>query len=287
MLAAAAKVLAARRGELAGRVLFMFQPGEEGYHGARYMLEEGLLDPDKVGHVTHAFAVHQIPRLPSGMIATRPGTFLASSDTFRVVVNGRGGHAAAPWYAHDPIPVACEIVQAIQTAIARRINVFDPAVVSVAQVIAGTTVNVIPETAELRGTMRAMSEDTRCRVIDMLRRIVDGIAGAHEMSVTVAVDEGYPVTVNDKECAEWVLDVAAALFGGERVIRMPTPGMASEDFSYVLNQVPGAIVFLGACPPGTDPRHAAINHSNRMVMDEVAMATGIEMYTQVALRTLA
>jgi amidohydrolase len=141
-----------RRGELAGRVLFVFQPGEEGYHGARYMLEEGLLDARQVGKVVRAFALHQRPAIATGTIMSRPGTILASADTFHVVVTGRGGHAAMPHTARDPIPVICELVQAIQTAVTRRVDVFDPVVVSVTQLMAGTTVNVIPIVRRTRET---------------------------------------------------------------------------------------------------------------------------------------
>src|SRR5438067_11921405 len=169
MLAAAAKLLSARRDELSGRVVFMFQPGEEGFHGARYMLEEDLLEvgplPDGTDSpVTGAFALHISSMFPSGTINLRGGTLMASSDVLRIVVHGRGGHASAPHQALDPIPVACEIVQAMQTMITRRIDVFDPAVVTVAHIKAGTTSNVIPETAEILGTIRAVSERTRTLV---------------------------------------------------------------------------------------------------------------------------
>ena len=287
MLVAAAHILHQCRGQLAGRVLFMFQPGEEGYHGARCMIEEGLLDHDRVGEVFRAFAVHQTPAYASGTISGRAGPFLAAADFFRIVVTGRGGHAAGPHVTRDPIPTACEIVQAIQTAVARRINIFDPAIVSVTQLNAGTTTNVIPERAEIRGTIRTLSHDTREAVSEMLQRLAAGIAAAHEMEATVEIDQAYPVTVNDDVCAEWALSVATESFGADRVIRMPRPLMGSEDFSYVLNEVPGTMVFLGTCPTGTEPGHAAANHSNRMVIDEAAMATGIEMYVQAALSALA
>jgi amidohydrolase len=292
MLAGAAQLLSARRDVLAGRVVLMFQPGEEGHHGARYMLEEGLLDVGPLAHgtaspITGAFALHITSVFPSGTINLRGGTIMASSDTMRIVVRGRGGHASAPHQALDPIPVACEIVQAIQTMITRRVDVFDPAVVTVAHINAGTTSNVIPETAEILGTIRAVSERTRLRVHDGVRRVAEGVAAAHEAAVDVEVELGYPVTVNDLGYAGLAARAAAGLLGESKVTTMPSPVMGAEDFSYVLQRVPGAMAFLGATPPGVDPRLAAPNHSNRVVFDEDAMMTGIAVYTQVALSHLA
>jgi amidohydrolase len=292
MLVGAAQLLAARRDELTGRVVLMFQPGEEGHHGARYMLDEGLLDVGLLADgtpspVSGAFALHITSLFPSGTINLRGGTRMASSDTMRIVVRGRGGHASAPHQALDPIPVACEIVQAIQTMVTRRIDVFDPAVVTVAHITAGTTTNVIPETAEILGTIRSVSERTRRRVHDGVRRVAEGVAAAHEAAVDVEVELGYPVTVNDVGYAGFASGVATELLGSNRVTTMATPVMGAEDFSYVLQEVPGALAFLGATPPGVDPRRAAPNHSNRVLFDEDAMATGIAVYTQVALAHLA
>jgi hippurate hydrolase len=291
MLASAARLLADRRAELAGRVVLMFQPGEEGYHGARYMLEEGLLDlgPMSDGSespVTGAFALHISTMAPSGTVGLRGGTLLASSDTLRITVRGRGGHASAPHHALDPIPVACEIVQAMQTMITRRIDVFDPAVVTVARIQAGTTSNVIPEMASILGTIRAVSERTRTKVHDAVRRLAEGIAAAHDAAAEVEVELGYPVTVNDMGYAAFALETARELLGPDRAREMPSPIMGAEDWSYVLQQVPGAMAFLGGCPKDLDPRTAPPNHSNRVTFDEEAMATGIATYAAVALRHL-
>jgi len=292
MLAGAAELLASRRNDLAGRVVLMFQPGEEGHHGARFMLEEGLLDVGPLSDgspspVSGAFALHITSLFPSGTINLRGGTMMASSDTMRIVVRGRGGHASAPHQALDPIPVACEIVQAIQTMVTRRVDVFDPGVITVAQITAGTTSNVIPETAVILGTIRAVSERTRNRLHGGVRRVAEGVGAAHEAAVEVDVELGYPVTINDLGYAGFASAVATDLLGIGRVTSMPAPVMGAEDFSYVLQEVPGAIAFLGAAPPGVDPRRAAPNHSNRVLFDEDAMAAGIAMYTQMALAHLA
>ncbi|MBA2415577.1 MAG: amidohydrolase [Geodermatophilaceae bacterium] len=286
MLAGAARLLADRRADIAGRVVFMFQPGEEGFHGARYMLEEGLLEATGQ-RPTGAFALHISSSFVSGTINTRPGALLASSDTIRITVQGRGGHASAPHYANDPIPVACEIVIALQTMVTRRIDIFDPAVVTIAHLSAGTTNNVIPATAVLEGTIRTLSAETRTSVHDLVRQVARGIASAHGMQVEVEIEGGYPVTVNDGDFASSVHAVAGQLLGADRACIMESPIMGAEDWSYVLQEVPGAMAFLGACPPDLEPETAPGNHSNLVVFDETALSTGVATYAAVALETLA
>jgi len=280
MLVGAARVLARHRAELAGSVLFMFQPGEEGYHGARVMLEEGLLDG--TASPTGAFALHVTHREAAGVITTRPGPMLASGDTVQITVRGKGGHASAPHDCLDPIPVACEIVQAFQTLVTRRVNVFDPAVITIAKIEAGTTRNVIPETAHLLGTVRTVSELTRERVLEGVRRVADGIATAHGAEAAVELIRGYPVTSNDAGFAEFVLDTAREVLGAERVTPMRHPVMGSEDFSYVLQRVPGAMANLGTRPDGGGEVYP--NHSNRMLINESALVSGIALHVAVALR---
>jgi amidohydrolase len=287
MLAGAARLLSGHRGELAGRVMFMFQPGEEGHDGARIMLREGLLDPDWAGQVIHAFAIHQTPLIPSGTVATRSGTILASADTFTVTVTGRGGHGSAPHAATDPIPVACEIVLGLRSHLAAHIDPFEPAVLTVGRISAGTASNVIPETAEITGTFRTVSSSARSAVQGVVRRLVSGIAATHQAAADVTISPGPPHTVNDEAVAGCVEVVAASILGRHRVIRVRNPVMAAEDFSYILRRIPGAIAFLGT-QPADIPRHdIAGNHSSRMVIDESAMAAGIALYAAVALRMLA
>jgi amidohydrolase len=279
MLLGAARLLARRRDALAGSVLLMFQPGEEGYHGARVMLDEGLLDGDPPP--TGAFALHVTHRQAAGVVATRPGPTMASGDTIQIVVRGKGGHASAPHDCVDPIPIACEMVQAFQTLVTRRVNVFDPAVLTIAKIEAGTTRNVVPETASLLGTVRTVSETTRQRMLDGIRRVAEGVAGAHGAEASVELTRGYPVTVNDSDFAGLVLDTARELLGPDRAYEMPHPVMGSEDFSYVLQRVPGAMTNLGTRP---DTGPAFPNHSNRMLINEPALATGIAMHVAIALK---
>lgn len=278
MLLGAARVMAEHDLPRTGRIRLSFQPGEEGHAGAGVMIDEGLLDG-----VDAAFALHVSPNIPAGFLASRPGPLLASADEFHVTVVGKGGHASTPHFGNDPIPVACEMVTAFQTAITRRINAFDPAVLTVARISAGTTSNVIPERAEVEGTIRAVSESTRAAVHQEVERIAEHVAAAHGCWAEVVVRPGYPVTVNDATFAPWVAEVAEAQLGPGRFFELPTPVMGAEDFSYLLQQVPGAMAFLGVCPTDIpDSLEAPSCHSNRMRIDEDAMAVGVAMHVAVA-----
>jgi amidohydrolase len=256
MLVGAAKLLSAARDRLAGTVLFMFQPGEEGHHGARFMLDDGLIDPLPDA----AFALHVMPNAPHGVFSTKAGPLLASSDVLTITIHGAGGHASMPHDAVDPIPVACAIVTAIQTMVTRRINVFDPAVVTIAKIAAGTTNNIIPERAELVGTIRTLSPKRRTMVADELSRLAPAIAAE-----AVVTDQ----------------------FGEAAWRAMEHPVMGAEDFAYVLEKVPGAMVWLGASHEGSDWRQCCGLHSNHMVMDDSVMARGAALHAALAERFLA
>jgi hippurate hydrolase len=177
-------------------------------------------------------------------------------------------------------------VQAIQVMITREISVFDPAVVTIAKITAGTTDNVIPETAEMRGTMRALSEETRTAVKEKLYRLAPAIAAGYGATAEVQIEAGYPVTVNADSAADLVHSTSLAMLGPDRAMLAPTPIMGAEDWSYVLQRVPGAMSWLGACPPGQDPATAPSNHSNRVVFDEDAMSVGVATHAAVALAAL-
>jgi len=281
MLVGAARLLAARRERLHGEVVLMFQPGEEGKGGAQAMLDEGLLGDTRPDA---AFALHVWPLLEAGHVMTRGGPMLASVDNGTIVVRGKGGHASMPHDAIDPIPIACEIVQAIQVFVSRRVNPFAPALVTVGSIVAGTTFNVIPASAELKFTMRAVAPETRALVREHLPLLASGIARAHGADAETTFSHGDPVTMNDPEAARLATEVAAELLGPEAVHVMPAPLMGSEDFSRVLERVPGAFVFLGAQPADGGP--VATVHSSRMRLDESALAAGMALHAALALRFL-
>jgi amidohydrolase len=285
MLVQAVHLLHRHRDELAGTVKFMFQPGEEGYGGARLMIEDGLIDGDP--RPDAAFALHIWPGVEAGAILGKPGTMMASADTWTITVRGRGGHASMPHDAVDPIPVAFEIGLALQSFVTRRIDIADPVVVTCAKVIAGTANNVIPETAEMSGTLRATSEAARERAQDGLRRLAANIAAAHLCDAQVTIRRGYPVTVNDPGFVDFARAVATDLLGADNYIDRPAPIMGAEDFSYVLQRIPGCLMFLGVMPDshhGHD--HVAPCHSNRMILNEDCLAVGIAMHAAIAHRFL-
>ena len=281
MLAGAARILAARKGELAGEVRFMFQPGEEGFHGARFMLEDGLLDPLPEA----AFALHIMPNYKHGVLASRAGALLAAADKLEIVVEGRGGHASLPHQTRDPIPVACEIVTAIQALVTRRYEAAEPIVVTVTQLEAGSAHNVIPDRAVLKGTIRTLSPERRQVIRDDLRRLAEGIAAAHECSAEVTVIDGFPPTINDARAAALFAAVADDLPGGA-FETLPHPIMGAEDFSYVLEKVPGAMALLGVAAADGDWTSCCGIHSTRMVVDESALPRGAAVLAGCALRFL-
>lgn len=284
MLVSAAKLLCAQRERLVGRVMFMFQPGEEGHHGARFMIEDGLLDnpaPDA------AFAIHIAPNAPAGMLSSKAGAMLASADVVKVDVRGRGGHASMPHHALDPIPIACEIVTALQTLVTRQIDAFDPVVVTIAQIEAGSTNNVIPESARLTGTIRSVSEESRARVHAGITRIAENIARAHGAEADVEITRGFPVTVCDARAVSMAERAIGNLLGADAWQTMQKPIMGAEDFSYVLQRVPGAMMMLGVCPDGQDWHTACPCHSNRMVLNESVLARGVAAHCAIAEHFLA
>ncbi|WP_026423821.1 M20 metallopeptidase family protein [Actinokineospora inagensis] len=285
MLASAARILAARRDRLAGSVVFMFQPGEEGHYGAKFMLDEGLLDvADRP--VERALALHITAKETSGVLRTRSGPIMASANSFTITVTGRGGHASTPSDAIDPVPAAAAMVGALQTVVTRRISVFEPTVLTISRITAGTTSNIIPETAELEGTLRTLSESSRATMLAEIPKVCAQIAAAHGCTTTFTVDAGYPVTINDDDVATRVTDIGRAVLGNDHVTAMSHPLMGAEDWSYVLQEVPGVMAFLGACPPGVDPADAAPNHSNRVQFDEAALPHGVSTYAAFALDVL-
>ena len=255
------------------------------------MLDEGLLDlpplPDgSPSPVTAAFAIHTTSSMPTGFISTKSGPVMASADTLRITVTGRGGHASEPFRDHRPDPDRLRDRAGHPDDGDSPDQHLRPGVVTIGRISAGTTDNVIPETAEIEGTIRAVSESTRQKIHDGLRRVAEGVAAAHEATVDVEVTRRYPVTVNADDFTSFAAGVADELLGANHVIRMPTPIMGAEDFSYVLQKVPGSMVFLGATPRDQNPAAAAPNHSNRVFFEEECMRTGIALHTAVALRHL-
>ncbi|MBX9243515.1 amidohydrolase [Actinotalea ferrariae] len=286
-LVGAARLLAARREEIAGSVVLMFQPGEEGQHGARLMIEDGVLDAAGE-RVVAAYGVHVISSLvPSGVVTGRPGPTMAAADQMYVTVRGRGGHGSTPHHAADPVTVAAEIVLALQTVVTRQFDAHDPVVVSVGRLAAGTIDNVIPETAELDATIRTFSPQHHAVVPERLTRVVEHLAAAHGLTADVRYVRGYPVTVNDADETDRAARLTAALLGPDAWLPAARPVSGAEDFSYVLEQVPGAFVFVGATPPDLDPATAPYNHSAYARFDDDALPVSAALLAALALDRLA
>ncbi len=243
-----------------------------------------ILDYWLLEDVTRAFAIHVTPNLPTGFVACRPGAMLASTDEIQVTVIGQGGHASTPHLCADPIPPMASMINSLQTSVTREINAFDPALVTIAHVEAGTTTNVIPEKAFFEGTIRCVSENTRNQIKESVVRVCDQIAKAHKCSAEVIITEGYPVTVNDAgEAARFAL-LCEKTIGEGSFFEFPSPVMGGEDFSYLLQKVPGVMAFLGVCPEDIeDSLKAPPCHSNRMRINESALLYGVALHTAVAL----
>jgi amidohydrolase len=264
-LAGAVRLLAEHRESICGSVVFMFQPGEEGYDGAGAMLAEGVLDA--AGRpVRAAYALHVVADLPAGRCYTRPGPVMAAYGVLDATVRGRGGHGGRPHEALDPVPVAMAAATAVQTYTGRRFDAFDPVVVTVGEFHAGTAPNVIPADARFRAGVRSFSAEATTRLAAELPPLVEGIARAHGLDAEVTFTTVLPTTVNDPGHAGQFARTAVELFGPDRYEELARPRVGSEDFSRVLQRVPGAYGYLGAAPPGRD--RPSGNHAPTAVFDE-------------------
>lgn len=285
-LVGAARILHERRDELAGDVVLMFQPGEEGPGGAARMIEEGLLEasgtPMSAAYTFHVFSAEH----PLGTWFARPGPQMAAADEVSVRVIGQGGHGSTPHRAADPIPAACEMVLALQSRVTRGFDVFDPVVVTVGRFAAGTKDNIIPDDAVFEATVRTLSSAARTQVVADIERACRGVAHAHGLEVEITWASGYPVTVNDETEFDHARDTAIDLFGAERWVDMATPELGSEDMAIVFEHVPGAYLNLSACATG-DPELADDNHSPRAAFDDSVVPDGAAFLAEVALRRLA
>ena len=285
MLIGAAKLLTANKDQLNGDVVFMFQPGEEGYDGAGHMIKEGVLTAS--GRKADAtYGIHVMSAgIPNGSFTTKPGTMMASSDELHVTVVGMGGHGSQPHTAKDPIPVAAEMISALQLLITRSFNAFDPVVITVGQFHAGTKANIIPDTAEFQATIRTFSDENRNRIQSEAVRLCKSIAAGYGLTAEVKVVEQYPVTVNNDDHARFVGQVAKEVFGEAGFLEMPYPIAGAEDYSRVLAEIPGSYVFLGASVD-KDFTKSEVNHSPRAMFDDSVLYRGTALLSELAVRSL-
>ena len=280
ILLAVADILSKRRTELTGNVKFIFQPAEERVGGAEPMVREGTMEG-----VDGVIGLHLISNYPLGRVGVRAGTVFASADRFMLTVHGKGGHAAIPHEAVDPIVIAAQIITALQTLISRETSPFSPAVITIGIVNAGTAFNIIPETAVLQGTMRAFSKEHRAKLLSRIQAITGGIASAMGGSCEVELFDGCPPCTNDAIMTALV-HKAAVESVGERAVDSGEEVMssASDDMSYFLNAVPGCYFVVGA--HNTEKGRAYPHHHPRFNIDEDALPVGVEVLTRAALEFL-
>jgi hippurate hydrolase len=285
-LVGAARLLSERRAELPGDVVFMFQPGEEGWGGAELMIEEGVLAaagrPADAAYGLHVLSF----RMPTGLFTCRPGPLMSASAGLNVRVIGAGGHGSMPHTTHDPIPAACEMVTALQTMVTRRFNIFDPVVITVGVLRAGTKRNIVPDDAVFEATVRTYSPENKALIEKLAIEVCEGVAAAHGVRVETQYSSEMPVTVNNAVEAAFVDDTVREVFGEDRYQHLVHPNSASEDFSLVLQEVPGAYLFLGACS-STDPATAPSNHSPLATFDDAVVPDGAALLAELAVRRLA
>jgi amidohydrolase len=275
MLVGAAHALSGMRDRLGGSVKFVFQPAEEGGGGGKVMVDEGVAED-----VSSIFALHLWPGLPFGKVATKAGPIMAAADAFEMEVRATGSHGAMPHLGSDAIAIAAQIVTALQTIVSREVDPVEPAVLTVGEIGAGTAFNVIPDRAHLGGTVRTLNADLRqkmpARMEDLARGIAQGMRGDVALDYTFS----YPVTVNDEAAANLALDVAEGLLGSESVVELTGPSMGAEDFSYFLEHLPGAFIWLGI---GED---ASGLHTPKFAFDEDILLRGSALLAALAIASV-
>jgi amidohydrolase len=282
MLVGAARILAGRRADLAGDVVLMFQPGEEGWDGAARMIAEGVLDAAGE-RVRAAYGLHvRAQGSSSGKFQGRSGPIMGGSDPFEVTVQGTRGHGSLPHLANDPVTVAAALVTAIPMLVTRRFDALDPVVVSIGSVRAGDSPATIPEQASLAGTIRTFSEVNRRRVRGELTRLVESTAEAYGMKASITIGDGYPVTINSPAPYALAAQTVREELGDERFDPLAGPVPAGEDFARVLAEVPGCFLLLDASV-GDDP---AANHSPYAVFDDGVLSDGALVLASLASRSL-
>ncbi len=277
MLVGAARALSQDhlRERLGGTVKFVFQPAEEGGGGGRVMVEEGA-----AADVSSIFALHLWPGLPFGTAGTKAGPIMAAADAFEMTVKGTGGHGAMPQMAADPIVIAAQIVTGLQTLVSREVSPVEPAVLTVGEIAAGFAFNIIPETARLSGTVRTLDANLRERMPERIEELAQGVARGMRADAELDYRFSYPVTQNDADASRLALGVAEELFGEENTVELAQPSMGGEDFSFFLEKVPGAFIWLGV-------GDVSGLHTAQFAFDEEILPQGSALLAALALESLS
>jgi amidohydrolase len=276
ILLAAARTLATRRAEVPGTLVFCFQPGEEGHAGAKKMIDDGALENP---HVDRTFALHLFSGLDAGKIGVRDGAFFASADEFDLTIRGKGGHGAMPQLAVDPIAAGAYVVTLLQSIVAREVAPKDPAVVTVGQFVSGTTFNVIPDEAKMKGTVRAFDADVRKSMPERMERIIKGLSEALRFEYEFDYHWSYPPTVNAREVNVVVRTVGRRELGADNVVEHDIV-MWAEDMSFMQEERPGAYFIVGARGGAAS---SFPHHNARFDIDERALGVGYRMMVALGL----
>ena len=276
ILLGAARAVMARKDEVAGTVVFCFQPAEEGLSGAKAMMDDGLLERF---NVERAYGLHLYSGLESGKLGFREGPFYASSDSIEITIHGHGGHGAYPHLSVDPIFVAAEFISSVQQIVSREIAPLEPAVVTIGAIHSGTTHNVIPSVAKMLGTVRAFNPDVRAKMGERIERVLKGVCDGARASYDYECIWRYPVTTNDAEQTAFARSLAERTIGSERVV-IAEQHMGAEDFSFYAQKVPACYFSLGS---RKDDRTGFPHHHGRFDIDEAALPTGVQIMTALAL----
>jgi amidohydrolase len=284
MLLGAAMVLKSMEDSINGTIRFMFQPAEEGGAGAKRMREEGVLSMEP--QPQHAFGQHLWPTIPSGTIASRPGPILAAAERFEILVAGVGGHAAMPHLTVDPIVTASSIVMNLQTLVSRNLSPLESGVCSITKFDAGDAYNVIPHSALLRGTIRALSTETLLSLQERVQHVVETTAAVYGANVTITYSpDFYPPTVNDPELFETFSKDVASLVAEDGKLTDIEPTMGAEDFSFVAESIPSTFFLLGQGSGKLPDTNYGLHHPH-FALDESVLPRGVELHVNAALRAL-
>jgi len=283
----AARLLAAHKDQLKGDVVVWFQPGEEGHHGADVMIEEGMLDVSGQRPIA-AYGLHVFTSLPLGVIACKPGPMMASAGDFVVKFKGSGGHGSMPWLSKDPVTPMVEAIASLQNLLNKSFDQFDPVILNVGWIRAGddATTNVIADEASFGATVRTFSEENTRKLRELAPKLVQSIAHGYGIEAEAEFGRATKVLMNDPDAVQRVQQVTAELVGDEAYMPMANPIAGGEDFASIVHEVPGAFVFLGACPPEIDYQTAPTNHSAKAEFDDSVLPLGAALLASLALSHL-
>ncbi len=275
MLLGAAKYLR-ENNDFDGRVYFIFQPGEEGFAGGKKMIDDGMFKDFKIDEV---YALHNWPELPFGTFGVNSGPMMAAVDEFDIIVKGKGGHAASPHLAIDPVVISAQVISAVQTIISRSTDPVDKALISITKINAGTAYNVIDDQVKMGGTIRTFKKETRSYIEKRLSELCKGIAEAHGAEIKIQFDlvNKYPPTINSKKESIFASNVAKDLVGEDKVITDIDPSMGGEDFSYLLQEKPGTYLYLGQ----GDDNHKAHLHTTKYDFNDNLLPVGVNFWVEL------